>query len=1296
MKKYAQAVQILLVVLFLASKSVLAQSLFQGPATGTSDPGAAVSTADFTAAQQAAASQHVLVRRPIGKHHIDLVPDPPNLRSPSAPAGANVFRAAGDVQALMTAPTILSSFNGIDDAGNVIPPDPHMAVGPNNVMATVNVEFGIWDKQGNKLFGIDADSWFSNVLPAADPFDPQIIFDHYQNRWVMIWVGGNLTTEAYVLVSVSDDSDPLGTWFNWAIRADRNGDTPNNNLNDYPKLGYDDKNIYITSNQFDLTSLVFEFVQLRVIEKNQLYDGTLGNVTYTDFWDLRDPDNLTVQVFTVIPAVHLDIDVEGSAFLINDSPFVTGTTVTVWEVTDPAGAIGLRASNVAVTASTSPPDAEQLGGGSPLIDVGGRRFRNAVYRSDNIWTAHSVAGGANDSDADARYVRVAIDNSAGLSLTLQEDVALHSDGFYHYYPAIQVDNSSNMVMGYTRSSANEFAGAFFTGRLDTDPAGLAASTLLKAGEDNYVKTFGGTRNRWGDYMGIALDPTTGTTWMFIEYADLSVGPGTNDDRWGTWFGEVNFATDVPPTITSTPATSATVDQPYAYDDNNTVEASGTQPITFSLVSGPAGFTVASDGLVTWTPTLADTGINNVQIMASNDFGTDVQTFDIVVSEAPPPSAAQLRINAGGDDFTDSNGDLFVADKAFVAGDFGFQGGSTSSTGSAISGTEDDLLYQTFRQGDPFSYLFDGLSEDDYTVTLFFAEPFAPRSGGRVFDVSAEGTVVLDNFDIFTAAGSRFAAHSETFVVHVADGQLNLDFNSVSGPLDPLVCAVSVIGSAPPVVEPNITVAPLSLDFGDVNINTTSDLTVTITNDGTADLLVSDLSTTNAVFSVVSPATPVTVVPQASEIVTVRFSPTAVGAQSGNLDITSDDPDQGVVSVTLAGNGVEPPPDVADISVSPLSVDFGQVVVGDSSDAVVTISNVGTQVLTVSDLATTNGVFSVIGPATPFDVAANTGTQDVTVRFRPTVEVVENGDFNITSNDPDEGVVTVTLTGEGIPAPVAGAAFRINAGGSDFTDSNGDLFVADKAFVTGDFGFQNGTSGSTNIGISGTTDDALYQSFREGDPFSYLFDNLAADDYQVTLFFTEPRSPRAGGRVFDVSAEGTVVLNDFDIFVAAGTRFAADTETFTVNVTDGQLNLDFTSVSGRLDPIVSAIAVVGLGTAQPQLAASQAEFSPKPMLTQLQTSQVPDRFELQQNYPNPFNPETLIRYSIPTAMTVRLTVYNVLGQQVASLVDAFQEAGDFSVKWNGKDGAGNKVPSGVYVYQLKGEGFVQARKMILLQ
>jgi hypothetical protein len=85
------------------------------------------------------------------------------------------------------------------------------------------------------------------------------------------------------------------------------------------------------------------------------------------------------------------------------------------------------------------------------------------------------------------------------------------------------------------------------------------------------------------------------------------------------------------------------------------------------------------------------------------------------------------------------------------------------------------------------------------------------------------------------------------------------------------------------------------------------------------------------------------------------------------------------------------------------------------------------------------------------------------------------------------------------------------------------------------------------------------------------------------------------------------------------------------------------------------------------------------------------FFLSQNYPNPFNPKTVISYQFPVAGNVTLKVYDILGNEVAKLVDEFKHAGTFEISWN----AGN-VPSGVYFYQLKTEAFVETRKMILLR
>jgi hypothetical protein len=92
-----------------------------------------------------------------------------------------------------------------------------------------------------------------------------------------------------------------------------------------------------------------------------------------------------------------------------------------------------------------------------------------------------------------------------------------------------------------------------------------------------------------------------------------------------------------------------------------------------------------------------------------------------------------------------------------------------------------------------------------------------------------------------------------------------------------------------------------------------------------------------------------------------------------------------------------------------------------------------------------------------------------------------------------------------------------------------------------------------------------------------------------------------------------------------------------------------------------------------------------------TSQLPQEFLLQQNYPNPFNPSTTIRYGLPSRSHVTLTVFNTLGQQVATLQDGEQEGGYHEVQF---DGSG--LASGVYVYRLQGGDFVQSLKLTLLR
>ena len=87
----------------------------------------------------------------------------------------------------------------------------------------------------------------------------------------------------------------------------------------------------------------------------------------------------------------------------------------------------------------------------------------------------------------------------------------------------------------------------------------------------------------------------------------------------------------------------------------------------------------------------------------------------------------------------------------------------------------------------------------------------------------------------------------------------------------------------------------------------------------------------------------------------------------------------------------------------------------------------------------------------------------------------------------------------------------------------------------------------------------------------------------------------------------------------------------------------------------------------------------------------NKFELSQNYPNPFNPSTTIKFAIPQSGNVKLTVYNILGEQISQLINEFREAGVHTVNFRASN-----YNSGLYLYKLESNGLVQTRKMLLVK
>jgi hypothetical protein len=99
-----------------------------------------------------------------------------------------------------------------------------------------------------------------------------------------------------------------------------------------------------------------------------------------------------------------------------------------------------------------------------------------------------------------------------------------------------------------------------------------------------------------------------------------------------------------------------------------------------------------------------------------------------------------------------------------------------------------------------------------------------------------------------------------------------------------------------------------------------------------------------------------------------------------------------------------------------------------------------------------------------------------------------------------------------------------------------------------------------------------------------------------------------------------------------------------------------------------------------------------LLTDIDEQQTaPSEFQLSQNYPNPFNPSTKIKYSIPQSSIVELKVFDILGNEIATLINEEKSAGIYEATWYAQN-----LPSGVYFYQLRAGSFLETKKMLLVK
>lgn len=421
------------------------------------------------------------------------------------------------------------------------PPDGALAVGPTSFLVGVNEAFAIYDKaSGNPLVGpIDTQSFFGTAPNSA--YDPHALYDAGYGRFVYLTASGTSTTSNYELAVSTSNAPQDATSGSWCLYA-LNAVTTQDGYGawaDYPGLGMDGNNLYITSDQFDFNG-GFQQARLLVVPKASVYPtGTsCPTATSTDFENLTNPDGSSS--FAAQPANEPDAlpvpPTQTTAMYIVNALGQSGSQLVVRTVSTAGGVPTLSLpSAVNVSPYTTPADAPQPGGSA--ISNGDTLLGPLTYRYGKIYaaiTTQNVDPSLSTSPnayASVLWYTFAPGDAAAVSHAITDpNVAFFLPGITATCAAPDANGgcaNPSVTLEVTGSGPTQPASAFII-RDNGTPA------LYAPGVAGYTGN-----GRWGDYPGAAADPTNpAAAWVLGEYAQTTTGWATavtyNDDNPGRW------------------------------------------------------------------------------------------------------------------------------------------------------------------------------------------------------------------------------------------------------------------------------------------------------------------------------------------------------------------------------------------------------------------------------------------------------------------------------------------------------------------------------------------------------------------------------------------------------------------------------------------------------------------------------------------------------------------------------------------------------------------------------------------
>lgn len=441
------------------------------------------------------------------------------------------FRSRNLPSSSNASPAPSVSFAALPDTNNKIPPDTQGTVGPNHVMTTLNTSVRFQTRTGELIRTVALnDFWLS--LNSPDAFDPKCAYDPFEHRWMLVSCANRFATNSAFLLGVSRSSDPTGAWNLYRLEGVGGG----TNWIDFPTLGFNKDWIVVQALMKTVSNLKFFESRIYAFDKKDLYAGGSGRYrafSKTDIGTTQAPAVTYDPNIAVLYLVNSSVENDVNNRLVLHA--IRGTVGA--EVLEPVATLEAPAAW-----HTKIPDpgnfAPQLGK-SEKINLQDSSMQNVVYRNGFLWCVHHIFLPAqNPTRSSIQWWQLTTNRIVQHGLIDDPNGVL-----YFGYPSIAVNSANDLLIGYSRFSAFQYASANYSCRSASDPPGtLRADTVLKAGEGPYFKTRRTGKNRWGDFSATVVDPRDDRAfWTIQEYAAIPDGDPQFDGsgRWGTWWGKID-------------------------------------------------------------------------------------------------------------------------------------------------------------------------------------------------------------------------------------------------------------------------------------------------------------------------------------------------------------------------------------------------------------------------------------------------------------------------------------------------------------------------------------------------------------------------------------------------------------------------------------------------------------------------------------------------------------------------------------------------------------------------------------